>query len=181
MRRTIADRTVFSALVVSAVAAAGCATTSLTTDRDERTQFDRYDSYAITPGPVVTDDAVTAVPDQLVQDRIDASLGKELTTKGLTPAPIATADVIVTYLATAREVQEIVDDDFGPEPWPFNADFWVQNYRDAVLSIMVLDAATQKPVWRVTARTKNEDFHDPEFVARIVSKAMKDFPESDWL
>ena len=167
-----------AALTACAMVAAGCGTTTVSTVRDQRANLDRYESYAIAPGPVVTDKAVTVVPDELVQDRIDRRLGGELTAKGLSPAPAASADVIVTYLARARDRQEIVDNDFGLEPWPYYGDAWVQSYREAVLIIMVLDAATKEPVWRVTARTKNEDFHDPEFVARIVSKAMEKFPPS---
>jgi hypothetical protein len=170
-----------SALAATVLALAGCGTTSLTTDYDQRTAFDRYRTYAIAPGPVLTDDAVTAVPDQLVQNRINTMLGKELTARGLARAAPQSADLIVTYAASARDVQQLVDNDLGPTPTPslINGDVWVQTYREAMLDIDVLDAATQERVWHVTARTKNEDFHDPQFVASIVSRALEDFPPSE--
>jgi hypothetical protein len=176
MRLTTATSIRRAALLAAALAVTGCATTSLTTDHDERTEFGRYGSYTIAPGPVVTDGAVTAVPDQLVQKRIDASLGQELATKGLVREQPETADLIVTYTAIARDRQELIDEDFGPEPWPFNGDVWVQDYREALLTVDVRDADTRKTVWRVTTRTKNKDFHDSEFVAKVVNKAMEDFP-----
>jgi hypothetical protein len=168
-----------SAIVASSLAVAGCGTTSLSTEYDRRKAFDSYGTYAIVPGPVLTDDAVTAVPDQLVQDRIDTMLGKELAARGLTRAAPQTADLIVTYAASARDVQQVVDDELGFTMWPINGDVWVQTYREAMLSIDVLDAATQERVWHVTARTKNKDFHDPQFIASIVVKAMEDFPPSE--
>ncbi len=180
MASTMVEATIrrAAAVGVSALAAAtGCGTTSLTTAYDERMEFDRYGSYFISSGPVVTDRAVTAVPDQLVQGRIDAELVQELAAKGLRPAQPWTADLIITYVARAEDKQELVDDGFGPELWPVNnTNAWVQNYREAVLVIDARDAETRKSVWRTTTRTKNQDFHDPEFVANVVNEAMQRVP-----
>jgi hypothetical protein len=168
------------AAMLAGTAGPGCGTTSLTTARDERAEFDRYGSYFISSGPVVTDQAVTAVPDELVQDRIDAELAQELAAKGLHPAHPWTADLIITYTARAEDKQELVDDGFGPEVWPVNnTNVWVQNYREAVLVIDARDAETRKSVWRTTTRTKNQDFHDPEFVANVVNEAMQRFPAGE--
>lgn len=176
MRRAASAKRVRVSALAAALAVTACGTTSVTTDHVEQPKLESYGSYFIAPGPVMTDDAVTAVPDQLVQDRIDAELGQELGGRGLDRVEPWAADLIVTYTAQARDLQQVVYDDFGLEPWPFNGDVWVKTYRETTLVIDVLDAETHRPVWRATARTKNKDFHDPQFVSKIVNRAMKDFP-----
>src|SRR5262245_8699322 len=103
-------------VVLSGLAGAGCGSTATTARYDPKTQFHEYRTYSIRRGPVVTDDALTAVPDQLVQDRIDTAIHEQLAAKGLRPAGAEPPDLIVSYSARARDRQELIDEPFGARP-----------------------------------------------------------------
>ena len=161
---------------VAAALAAGCGT-SVVSQRDTKARFDKYTSYTIEPGPVTVDDAIAAVPYQLAQKRVNESLGKALAAKGLEQENPEYADLIVTYSGSERDRQEIVRGRMGPVVGTFSGqDLWVQDYREARLVIDVIDANTQKVIWRSTARGLNKTFRDPEFVQKTVEEALEEFP-----
>jgi Domain of unknown function (DUF4136) len=176
----VSPRGPFAALAVAALAAAALATgcgTSVVSQRDTKARFDKYASYTIEPGPVSTDDAVTAVPNLLVQKRVNESLGKALAAKGLEPKGPEYADLIVTYSGSEGDRQELVRGRMGPVVGLYSGqDLWVQDYREARLVIDVIDANTQKVVWRSTARGLNKTFRDPEFVRKTVEESLAEFP-----
>jgi hypothetical protein len=165
-----------AALSGAALALTACGVHSLVVEHDEPAAIENSRSYAIVPGSVVTDHAVTAVPDQLVQDRINASLDEQLAARGFRQADPSEADLIVSYSASTRQRQEVVDQN-RVEPWPFaSGDVWIQDYREAKLTVEVREASEGASVFRATATDMNKDFRDPEFVASIVDKAMSEFP-----
>jgi hypothetical protein len=167
-----------SGLLVAALLAA-CGSTSVINQRDDTATFDRYASFTIEPGPITTDDAVTAGPNQLAQRRVDESIGSAMAAKGLTPAKPDEADLIVTYSASERDRQELVRGRMGPVVGTFSGtDLWVQDYREARLVIDVIDPVSQKVVWRSTARGLNQTFRNPEFVRRTVEEALTGFPQA---
>ncbi len=170
--------TTTSGLLAGALFAA-CGSTSVVNQRDETATFDRYQSFTIEPGPVTTDDAVTAGPNQLAQRRVDESIGSAMAAKGLSPAKSDEADLIVTYSASERDRQELVRGRMGPVVGTFSGtDLWVQDYREARLVIDVVDPVSQKVVWRSTARGLNQTFRDPEFVTKTVAAALEGFPRA---
>jgi hypothetical protein len=171
-------------VVLSALAGAGCGSTATTARYDPKTQFHEYRTYTIRRGPVVTDDALTAVPDQLVQDRIDTAIREQLAAKGLRPAGAEPPDLIVSYSARARDRQELVDDQFGGQPPEVitgdaaigGSDLSLAEYREVTLVLDLLDATTQQPIWHSTTQLMNHDLHDPQFGAKTLDKALEDFP-----
>ena len=88
--------------LLSCALIAGCGSTSVVNRRDETATFERYESFTIESGPITTDDAVTAGPNQLAQRRVNESIGTEMAAKGLAPAKPEDADLIVTYSASER-------------------------------------------------------------------------------
>jgi hypothetical protein len=166
-----------ASLAVGALLASGCGSTSVVSQRDTNARFERYGSYSIEPGPIVTDDALAAGPNKLAQKRVDESIGRELSAKGLTLDKPDQADLIVTYSASERDRQELVRGRMGPVVGTFSGtDLWVQDYREALIVIDVIDAAQQRVVWRSTVRGLNQTFRDPEFVRKTVNEALEDFP-----
>jgi Domain of unknown function (DUF4136) len=167
------------ALACALAFAAGCGSTSVVNQRDKTATFERYGSFSIEPGPVTTDDAVTAGPNQLAQKRVNDVIGTEMSAKGLALAKPEDADLIVTYTASERDRQEIVRGREGPVIGTFSGtDLWLQDYREARLVIDVIDASAQKVVWRSTARGLNQTFRDPEFVRKTVVEALTGFPQA---
>jgi hypothetical protein len=165
-------------LVLALSAAFGCAGTSVVAKYDKWAAFDRYDSYSIQPGTVRNDGSIVGGPNQLVQNRIDGALGSQLSARGLAPADRNSADLIVTYAASEGTRQELVRGRTGPltDSTYAGRAIWVQEYREALLVIEVIDNEKQLVVWRAIARGMNEKLIDPVFIKDAVGMALAQFP-----
>ena len=139
-------RLAFAATVAMMLAA--CASTpDVQTDFDPTAQFSRYRTYAWTATP--------AFGAPLMQQRITASIDAKLGAIGWTPAPAATADVVIAAQVITREQLSI--DTFnsgggwggwGP-PGPGSAR--VRSHTVGTLVLDIFDARTKRAVWRGTA------------------------------
>jgi hypothetical protein len=162
---------------LAGLVAAACATTSVRTDYDRKTEFERYQTYAIADGPLVREADVAPVSDRNVRNRIHGALAHELAANGLMPASRERPDIIVTYAVTARRDQELIET-IGDDPnWNYGGNsLFAQDVERGTLVIDVIDADAGKLVWRSIATAQGEDVRSPEFIARAVDKAMQRFP-----
>jgi hypothetical protein len=165
-----------SALVSASVfgsAVAGCSSTQVNTDYDPRARFSQYRTFEVEPGRVVERDAPGG-DDTLVKDRIESAIENNLEAKGLQETK-ADPDLIVRYTAGAKTVEEI-EDEWG-DAWDDEFDTpWVEEYTVGTLVIDIVDADTNKTVFRTIAKAEDEDFRSEEFVRGAVEKALKKYP-----
>ena len=162
------------------LAVAACATTHVRTDHDPRANFAGYRTFAVKEGQVVNNGVVDP-HDTLVRDRINAALRQELAHKGLQSAQ--NPDLIVTYTAGARSRREVeavwADQDIGWYPVPtYGNDVWVEMEPESTLVIDVIDARTNKLVWRSVAEADNKDFRSAKNIRKAVDKALENYPEA---
>ena len=133
----------------AAVMLAACASTpDVQTDFDPAAQFSRYRTYAWGPTP-----PQFGAP--LMQQRITASIDAKLGAMGWTPAPAATADVVIAAHVVTRE-QLSIDTLGSGGGWgglgPLgNSSARVRSYTVGTLVVDMFDAKSKRALWRGTA------------------------------
>jgi hypothetical protein len=173
---------------------AGCATTQVSTDLDPRVNFTAYETFDVAPGRVINEGREDP-GDTLVRDRIDAALTTELAEKGM-QSDEQQPDLIVRYTAEMYTQPEVhVDapwsasvyygspfyDPFwggywGPYAYPYGAGYSTYDVTRGRMVIEVIDADSQKLVYRAEARAEDKNFRSFDYIRKAVDKAMKSFP-----
>jgi hypothetical protein len=163
--------------LAAALLLGACATTSVRTDYDQRTDFARYQTYAIQSGPLVREDDVSVVPDARVRDRIHGAIERELAAKGVEPARHERPDILVTYAVTAMRQPELVET-VSEDPSRNYASHGIfpREVDRGTLVIDVIETDAGRLVWRSIAKAENEDVQSAQFIWRAVDKAMEQFP-----
>lgn len=164
------------ALGIGGLVAIACGPTlQVRTDHDQAANFSDYKTYRLEEGKVLNQDAAT--PNTLVQDRIDTALKAQLANEGLAQQA-QQSDLIVRYAAGAKTVQELqsVGYPMGPYGGIYPADVWTQEVPEGMLVIDLVDAHTDKLVWRAYIRSEGEGFGKTEFIQKAVKKAFEQYP-----
>jgi hypothetical protein len=172
----MSGRTV-SALLFGIAVLLGCGPTlQVRTDFDHSATFNQYRSFQMGEGKVIEKGTVTE--NTIVKDRIDAAVRNGLVTKGLTPT-LAHADLIARFAAGARTVKELqgIGYPVGVGIWgAYPEDFWVTEHPEGTLVIDLVDARSQKLVWRAYLTAQGSGLSDPAFIQKAVNKAFERFP-----
>jgi uncharacterized protein DUF4136 len=156
----------------------GCATTQVRTAHDPSAKFDRYRTFALSRGQIINDGRVDQ-RDTLVRDRFDTAVRQALSAKGLQPTKV-NPDLIVTYAADARTIEKLTPSyestyaneiSYAPVPVP-----WLSPTRQGTLVIALIDAGTNKVVWRSVAQSEGGNPRKPENIEKAVDKALEKFP-----
>jgi Domain of unknown function (DUF4136) len=135
-----------SAAAVAMMLAACASTPNVQTDFDPSAQFSQYRTYAWRATPEF------GAP--LMQQRITASINAKLGAMGWTPAPAATADVVIAAQVITREQLSI--DTFNSGGWggwgpPGHSSASVRSYTVGTLVVDMFDAKSKRALWRGTA------------------------------
>jgi hypothetical protein len=148
-------------LALSAAFGAGCVTNHGHFDHDPAASFGGYHNYAfVHPEPPPEGKGIPLpmgdiARSQLIDQRVEAAIQRELAVKGLELAPFESADLIVAYSASSRTASrtEYYPDGGGPY-WPYG--WWYAHwdqvytrlYTEGVLIVDLIDAKTRRLVWR---------------------------------
>lgn len=168
-------------LVACALGAASCAPSlKVKTDYDQRANFSQYRTYEIQPGRFMVQGL--PIDNSLAKDHIELALKSQMAREGLAPSS-TNPDLKIKYVASARTVQELEGIGYPLGVYPLGVyaipppmDVWVQEYPEGVLVIDLVDARTDKLVWRAFCRAEGEGFEKQAFVNKSVSKAFEEFP-----
>ncbi len=182
-----------AALGLAALVFAGCDSgngPNVKTDYDKNTNFAQYHTFAFQRGRIINRLGVTDANNTLVDGRIRDAVVNQLSAKGLqinTQSP----DLVVTYVAGARNRQEI--ENLGPTPYdspffggPFGFErrgfygagydqFYVNNYTQGTLILDFIDPHTKQLVWRAYV-SGPVDQPDAKTINNAVSAALKQYP-----
>lgn len=163
---------------IAALAAFGCASTQVKTDKDPTANFPSYRTFTVAKSKVVTDGE--ADPNNtLVADRIHTAIQDELMTKGLQPATQDRPDLLVAFTAgnrTRRELDGVWMSYGWYVPSGDGNDVWIDETPEGTLVIDFIDANTRKLVWRSVARVDDAQLIEPDTIEKAVGKALKEFP-----
>ncbi len=143
-------------LVVSFV---GCSSISYDSDYDPAADFTSMKTYSIYKGDPVEGDELYKYP--LVQKRLEISLDKALSAKGLTKVESGDADIVVILHAGLKEKTQLNTYSYGGYGYGRYGYGWggaggmsttdVVNYDEATLVLDMVHGAKKELVWRGTA------------------------------
>src|SRR5438552_17952119 len=165
------------ALLFGAAVLIGCGPTlQVKTDVDHAAKFARYRSFQMGVGRVIEKGTVS--DNTIVKDRVDAAIRAGLATRGLVQNADH-ADLIARFAVGARTVRELegVGYPLAVGVWgAYPEDFWVTEHPEGTLVIDLVDARSQKLVWRAYCTARGSGMADPAFIQKAVSRAFERFP-----
>jgi hypothetical protein len=167
----------YTALLFGIAMFLGCGPTlQVKTDFDHHATFQQYRSFRMGEGKVIERGAVT--DNTIVKDRVDTALRNGLMTRGL-QLGADQADLIARFAVGARTVTELegvgyplVIGMWGAYP----GDFWVTEHPEGTLVIDLVDARSQKLVWRAYCVAQGTGMSDAALIQKAVSRALARFP-----
>jgi hypothetical protein len=175
-----------------ALAAGACTTTRVMTDWDSQVDLRQYQTFAIQTAHVMRDGEPDP-GDTLVRDRINAQLRAELGEKGLREVA-ASPDLLIRYTTDTRTRFEAHHDPvwwgFGWywEPYwrwnpywsmyPMTPTLWIDEVEESRMIIDIVDARTNKLVYRARTEDADKDFRSPRHIGKVVDRAFAKYPES---
>lgn len=170
---------VFGVLLFGCALVAGCGPSlQVKTDFDHAVAFNQYRSFQMGEGKVIEKGTVTE--NTIVKDRVDRAVETGLETRGLVPAPPGDhADLIARFAVGVRTVKELegVGYPMSVGMWgAYPTDFWVTEHPEGTLVLDLVDARSQKLVWRGYIVAEGSGMADPAFLQKAVSKALEHFP-----
>ena len=158
-------------------------------DFDRSINFKGYKTYRFEPGRIIRQLGLQDTTSSLINTHVQAVLSNQLRQKGL--VEFATnPDLIITFIAGAREKREIhnylttpgffypyyrfysLNTWWGPQ-WN---NFWVDNYEEGTLIVDIIDAKTDRLIWRGYGVAPINRFNEEKFVDKELSKLLKQFP-----
>ena len=120
----------------------------------------------------------TLAHDALNDGRIRHALESRLAAGGFRLAEGARPDFAVDYYVTARNRFSVQDNGFGPPRWLGRRDIRVDEYTEGTLTVDLIDAATNRLVWRGrasgTVELKGTDKKVNKAVEKLVQQLLKD-------
>jgi uncharacterized protein DUF4136 len=166
-----------SALLFGFAVLLGCRPSlQVKTDFDHAAAFHQYRSFQMGEGKVI--ERGTASDNTIVKDRVDAAIRNGLQTRGLVQGADH-ADLIARFAVGARTVRELegVGYPVGVGVWgAYPEDFWISEHPEGTLVIDLVDARSQKLVWRAYCTAPGSVLADPAFIQKAVSKALAHYP-----
>lgn len=167
--------------------AGSCSTVSYVVDQDRDADFSTLRTFAwFELAEPARRPPPPAPANTLVSDRIRRSVTNELTAKGLSPAAVGEADLLVTFHVALRERLAVHHGGWG---FPYGGRFWgpgfgwgggpttVRSFTEGSVVVDVLDADRRQLVWRGIAegalRRPNPTDED---IAKVVNRLMASFP-----
>ena len=169
-------------LLAVLLAVAACTKYEIQSDRDPAVDFSRYRTFAWMPraaAPPADQDTGDNAMDNQIYSFVEAQLER----RGLTPAPSATADLLVTFRLIRNEGYDETNMPYGLG-WRgmYRASFHTSGdlYVRGTLIVDVVDRKTNQLVWRGSAEGRLRPWTSyQEGVARAkdaVDKMFKDYP-----
>lgn len=171
MRRIV----VMAAMGLIVAAAAGCATTMTVSSYVERgLSFAPYRTYDWGPPDSLPTGDPRLDKDPYFQDRVEGAFEKAMAARGLERSSGGTADLLIHYHASITHRLDVnrVDRQFGYCAGPA-CDAGVTEYEAGTLVLDVVDARTNRVIWRGWARDAVEDaLDDRDKMARLIDDAV---------
>ena len=181
------------------IAAAGCGgspSPDIKTDYDSKVYFSAYKTFAFQTGRIILPSDIT--PDSnntLIDDRIRNAVTAQMTAKGLQPDP-TNPDLVVTYVAGAKNKLEVEKQIAAPPPPGWAAGGWYQpgyygpngwwdpgynayftrNYTEGTLIVDLIDPKAKKLIWRAYVTGEVRKIPDDKAINTLFAKILSKYP-----
>jgi hypothetical protein len=163
------------AAVLAALVATGCATTMSVSSHVERgLDFGRYRTYDWGPADALPTGDARLDQDPHFKDQVQGAIEKSLAARGLQLAASKSPDLLIHYHANISQRLDVnrLDRDRGyyAEGDAFGAVF---EYEAGTLVVDIMDARTNRLIWRGWAQNSVEDLlDDPDKMAKAIDEAV---------
>lgn len=176
-------------ILVGCLAVARVLSAQVHIDYDKSVDFTKYKTFNVESGRVVRRLGVRDTSHVFLDRYVKEAVAAALSTKGLQPSADQ-PDLIITYMAGAREKEEVVRNNTGFYPYyrfygmynwwgPQWNNWWVSRYEEGTLIVDMIDAKTDQLVWRGYLVSIINNYNEQKFVEKEVNKALRHFPPKD--
>ena len=163
------------AALASTLAVANCASTMAVSSHVERgLDFSQYNSFSWGPADALPTGDPRLDKDPYFKDHVQGAVERQLAVRGLELAASGTPDLLIHYHANIRERLDVdrIDNAYG-YCYSGNCPPSTIRYEAGTLVLDVIDARTNRLVWRGWAQHSVEDMlHDPDRMARTINQAV---------
>lgn len=165
----------YSVLCVLLLCLSGCATFRVQTDYDPAVDFTRLRTYSWQPRSERTD-ADPRINNDLLDARVRNAVDRVLQARGYQPVSDETPDFNVAYIVTIDTKTDVhsIPVSYGWGWWGMmGTETYVDRYEQGTLLLDVIDASTNKLVWRGSAAARVVEDETPEERTRRVNEAVE--------
>jgi hypothetical protein len=161
----------------------GCATIRIDTDYDPAADFTRLRTYAWQPHPTGAG-GDPRINNDLLDARVRTAVDRVLQARGYQPSGEADPDFRVSYIVTVdtkTDIHTVPVSYYGWGWWGFAAtETYVDRYEQGTLILDVIDASSNKLIWRGSAAARvvedSTPAHRTQRVNEAVEKILERFP-----
>lgn len=180
-------------VLLAMVVLQACAVNRVANDYQPQYDFLALKSFRMLPSP--QPEEVVAQVSELNLERIEAALLQELSTRYMLVSDAqAPVDFLVKFHVLVKERMDIMANDFphsrwyydrhfgpyGPYGYGYSHDIDVRQYTEETLIVDILDAKTEKQIWRGSTRYPAPIGRSPlektDFLYRKVAEILSTFP-----
>ena len=160
---------------------AGCSSTSVRSDFDERSNFTGLRTYMWIDQSVQTA-RNPAFNNPLLTEHIQNAVDGQLAGEGFRRLTAGAPDFRIAYHIVADEKTEITTQDgfYGSRRYGHGLDYYTTEFVEGTLILDIFDGETDKLIWRGWATKALDDDPHPEkvqmYVRDAVKKILKEFP-----
>src|SRR5258708_2472159 len=161
-------------------------------DFDKKVDFTKYRTFKFEPGKVVRKLGLQDTTSTFMNQYIAEAITKKLTSNGLIRTG-KTPDLVITYVAGAKEKQEMENSMSSPGFYSLQSrfygrggwwgpqwnTFWVNRYEQGTIIIDVYDAKRDQLIWRAYAVSPINNYNEQKFVNKEIAKSFKKFPPKE--
>ena len=155
----------------------GCGPTlQVRTDFDHHVTFGQYRSFQMGEGKVIEKGTITE--NTIVKDRVDTAVKNGLATRGLVQTADH-ADLIARFAVGVHDVKELEGVGYPVAIGLWGAypnDYWIVDHPEGTLVLDLVDARSQKLVWRAYLVADGAGMSDPAFIQKSVNQALEHSP-----
>ena len=166
----------FAALAIPMLALTGCATMNVSSHVDRNANFAPYRTYDWGPADALPTGDPRLDKDPFFQDHVQGAVEKELAAKGFERStPGAAPDLLIHYHASISERIDInrVDREHG-YCYDDDCQARVFEYEAGTLVLDIVDARTNRVIWRGWAQDSVEDMlNNQDKMAQKINEAVR--------
>jgi hypothetical protein len=184
-------------LLLLLLTGAGCVSSgpNIKTDYDTKADFSKYKTFAFQSGRIVLPDNIPDTNNTLIDNRLRNAITAQMEAKGFQPDS-DNPDLVVTYLAGAKNKQEVEQRIASPPPPGWAAGGWYQpgyygpggwwdagytqyftrNFTEGTLILDIIDVKAKELVWRAYVTGEVSKVPDDKAVNNLIAKILAKYP-----
>jgi len=184
-------------LLLLLLTGAGCGSSgpSIKTDYDTKADFSKYKTFTFQSGRIVLPENIPDTNNTLIDNRLRNAVTAQMEAKGFR-LDNDNPDLVVTYLAGAKNKQEVQQrvatppppgwaaggwyqpGYYGPGGWwdPGYSEFFTRNYTEGTLILDLIDVKAKELVWRAYVTCEVSKIPDDKAVNNLIAKILAKYP-----